>query len=84
VEISTGKAYSKNLGDFRNATVPAAITLDMLSNFTDVSAAAWLGWKGWDAATVRAAAAACRLHLAACTCAGARLTRLTTYYVVVQ
>jgi hypothetical protein len=40
VEISIGKNYSKNLGEFRNATVPAAITLDMLSNFTDVSAVA--------------------------------------------
>jgi hypothetical protein len=39
VDISIGKSYSKSLGEFKNATVPAAITLNMLSNFTDVSAA---------------------------------------------
>lgn len=39
VDLSIGKNYSKSLGEFKfNATVPAAITLNMLSNFTDVSA----------------------------------------------
>jgi hypothetical protein len=39
VDITIGKNYSNSLGEFSNVTVPAAITLNMLSNFTDVSAA---------------------------------------------
>ncbi|WIA29384.1 hypothetical protein OEZ86_011888 [Tetradesmus obliquus] len=36
VDLSIGKNYSKSLGEFKfNASVPAAITLNMLSNFTD-------------------------------------------------